>query len=76
VDPSTVETNIVNVRLLEAKAESVAQNGRRFGVLVNATGPDQLRVVTHLDVPLDRAEEAASRLASAIESVASDEARR
>jgi threonine aldolase len=80
VDVPSVETNIVNLRLLEPKADAVAQNGRRFGVLVNATGPDQLRVVTHLDAPLERAGAAASRLVAAIEAALelgrTDEARR
>jgi threonine aldolase len=76
VDASAVETNIVNVRLLEPKADAVVQNGRRCGVLVNATGPDQIRLVTHLDVPLERAEAAAARLTQAIESGSPDEARR
>jgi threonine aldolase len=69
VDVAAVETNIVNVRLLEAKADAVVAEARRRGVLVNATGPDRLRVVTHLDVPRDRAEEAADRLFRAIEGV-------
>ncbi len=69
VDVASVETNIVNVRLLEAKADAVVAEARRRGVLVNATGPAQLRVVTHLDAPIERAAEAAERLSLAIESV-------
>jgi len=69
VDVASVETNIVNVRLVEAKADAVVAEARRRGVLVNATGPGQLRVVTHLDAPPERAHEAAERLALAIETV-------
>jgi len=77
IDLSTVETNIVNVRLREAKADAVVAEARRRGVLVNATGPDRLRAVTHLDAPPERAAWAAERLAEAIEAVLSGpEARR
>jgi threonine aldolase len=69
VDVASVETNIVNVRLVDGKADAVVAEARRRGVLVNATGPAQLRVVTHLDAPPDRAAEAAERLAQAIETV-------
>jgi threonine aldolase len=77
VDIASVETNIVNVRLVEPKSDAVVAEARRRGVLVNATGPDRLRAVTHLDAPMDRAAEGAERLASAIEAVlAGHEARR
>jgi threonine aldolase len=69
VELASVETNIVNVRLLEAKADAVVAEARRRAVLVNATAPDRLRAVTHLDASMDRAAEAAERLAQAIEAV-------
>jgi threonine aldolase len=69
VDVAGVETNIVNVRLLEARADAVVAEARRRGVLVNATAPAQLRAVTHLDAPPDRAREGAERLARALEAV-------
>ncbi|HVW27896.1 MAG TPA: GntG family PLP-dependent aldolase [Polyangiaceae bacterium] len=69
VDVGAVETNIVNVRLLEAKADAVVTEARRRGVLVNATAPDRLRAVTHLDAPKERAADGAERLAQAIEAV-------
>jgi threonine aldolase len=75
VDVAGVETNIVNVRLAEAKADAVVSDARRRGLLVNATGPDQLRAVTHLDAPPERAGEAGERLSRAIEAVLGDEGR-
>jgi threonine aldolase len=76
VDLAAVETNIVNVRLLDAKADAVVADARRRGLLVNATGPNQLRAVTHLDAPPERAGDAGERLCRAIEAVfAGDEVR-
>jgi threonine aldolase len=67
VDVPSVETNIVNVGLSSADAERVVAEARRAGVLVNATGPRKLRIVTHLDAPLDRARAGAERLARVVE---------
>ena len=58
VDLSGVETNIVNIDTV-ASAEAVAKAAREQGVLVNATGPNRLRAVTHLDVAKSSIEEAA-----------------
>jgi threonine aldolase len=49
VDVGAVETNIVNVDV-DGSAAEVAREARALGVLVNATGPRRLRLVTHLDV--------------------------
>jgi threonine aldolase len=70
VNPDAVETNIVNVALSFAGAEAVVEEGRRAAVLVSATGPRSLRVVTHLDAPLERAVAGARRLARAIDACA------
>jgi threonine aldolase len=70
VDLEAVETNIVNVELEFDGANDVAEEARRSGVLVNATGPRALRVVTHLDAPFERANVGAARLARAIETCA------
>jgi threonine aldolase len=67
VDLSSVETNIVSIRLTRAAPETVVRFAREAGVLLNATGPDSLRAVTHLDVSLDEAADAARRLLTAIE---------
>jgi threonine aldolase len=67
VDVPGVETNIVNVGLSSADAERVVAGARAAGVLINATGPRKLRVVTHLDAPRDRAVAGAERLARVIE---------
>jgi threonine aldolase len=77
MDFASVETNIVNLSIPHDKAETVAAEARRRGVLVNATGPRTLRAVTHLDAPLERARTGAERLAAAIGAVISAiEARR
>lgn len=73
VDVASVETNIVNVELSFDGAAAVAEAARREGVLVSATGPRGLRVVTHLDAPYDRAASGARRLARAIETLAARE---
>ncbi len=48
VDPKAVETNMVLVQVTDAGA--VAARAAEQGVLVGATGPTTLRIVTHLDV--------------------------
>jgi threonine aldolase len=70
VDVDTVETNMVNVELSSSDENHVVEEARRRGVLVNATGPRALRLVTHLDVPLERAKVGARRLVQAIEACA------
>jgi threonine aldolase len=57
-----LETNIVRVELPRPVAASIVDEARRRGVLLNATGPASLRLVTHLDCPLSAVETAASRL--------------
>jgi threonine aldolase len=69
VDLASVETNIVNVRLASPKADAIAIDARRRGVLVHATSATTIRVVTHLDAPLERALVGAERLANAIAAV-------
>ncbi len=44
-----IETNIVNVDVT-CPAERVVDGARELGVLVSATGPHRIRLVTHLDV--------------------------
>ncbi len=67
VDTRSVETNIVNVGLAKRNAHAVVADAATRGVLVNATGPGTLRLVTHLDAPPARARLGAERLARAIE---------
>jgi threonine aldolase len=52
VDLDTVETNIVLIRLVEAKlsAREMVQKLKERNVLMLDTGPDRLRAVFHLDV--------------------------
>jgi threonine aldolase len=60
-----VETNIVNVDLPGVPAERLVERARARGVLVSASGPERVRIVTHLDLPGARLGEAASILAAA-----------
>jgi threonine aldolase len=60
VDPSTVETNIVVVDREDAAA--FVAGAREGGVLVSPVGPRAVRLVTHLDVTRQDAENAAKVL--------------
>jgi threonine aldolase len=60
------ETNIVSIALPGLSAASVVEAARARGVLVNATGVDTLRAVTHLDVSFEDVQRAAQRLCDAI----------
>jgi threonine aldolase len=70
VDPSTVETNIVNIDL-DVPAEAVAREARSLGLAINASAPRRLRAVTHLDVSRQDASAAAAILLAAVERAAS-----
>ncbi len=58
LDPATVETNIVIFRVTAMPAAQWVDRLRAAGVLVLATGPDEIRAVTHLDVSASGIEEA------------------
>lgn len=65
VEPSTVDTNIVVVPVANApKVEAAAADA---GVLVNAVGPEKVRLVTHLDVDEQRARQAGEVLAQLVQ---------
>ena len=64
---ASAETNIVNIDVDRPAVEVVA-HAKTLGVLLNASGPKQLRAVTHLDVSRDDVVRAAELLARAIES--------
>jgi threonine aldolase len=68
VDLASVETNIVNVDC-EAPGDAVAAKAKELGLLVNASGPKRIRVVTHLDVVTDQVLRGAEILAQAIAKV-------
>jgi threonine aldolase len=53
IDPARIQTNIAMVDLERGTAAAVVQQARAAGVLLGASGPQRIRVVTHLDV--DRA---------------------
>jgi len=58
VDPATVDTNIVVVP--RSDAADFVSAAREEGVLVAAVGPTAVRLVTHLDVSREDAEQAAA----------------
>ena len=72
VDLARVETNIVNVDLVAPlTGEAVATAARGLGLLVNASGPRRIRVVTHLDATRADVEKAAELLGQAVAKVKS-----
>lgn len=50
VDPASVETNMVLIRVTAGRAPAIAAQLKDHGVWVLPTGPDTLRAVTNLDV--------------------------
>jgi threonine aldolase len=64
VDRDTVETNIVNIDT-HGPAEAISKAARALGVLINASGPNRLRAVTHLDVSRAEVEQASDIIARA-----------
>jgi threonine aldolase len=67
VDLATVETNIVNVDL-DCDAEPVMRRAASLGLLLGASGPRRIRLVTHLDVDAARVATAAELLLQALAS--------
>jgi len=62
VDPREVPTNIVYFRAPGKDAEAVVRALEAKGILGGATGPDQVRLVTHLDVSREDTREIAGIL--------------
>lgn len=67
VNPTEVETNIVNIGLERSIARRVAAQAAALGVRVNAVDARALRAVTHLDVSMDEVSRAGEVLARVIE---------
>ena len=65
VETGTVETNMVNVGL-PVPAAAVIERARQRGVLISATGPRRLRLVTHLDVTGPRFDEVIAAMVEAV----------
>jgi threonine aldolase len=61
VDPATVPTNIVVVDV--PSAQDVVAAAAEQGVRIGAVGPQRVRLLTHLDVSREQAEQAATVLA-------------
>ena len=64
VDPKDVASNMVYFRTPGQEAENVVQALEKQGIRSGATGPDQIRFVTHLDVSREDTKEIARILAS------------
>jgi len=71
VDLETVQTNLVHVDV-DLPAAAIANRARSFGLLVGASGPRRLRIVTHLDVSAAQVESATELLIKAMAAVAAE----
>jgi threonine aldolase len=72
-----VETNIVNVDVPRSLvADDVSRLAREAGLLVNASGPHRLRVVTHLDVTLADVDKAAAILSHVVTRLSAEKGHR
>lgn len=61
-----VETNIINLDTPGVSAEVVVEAARARGVLIGASGPHRVRIVTHLDLARDDVAWTAQALAAAL----------
>ena len=66
-----VETNIVNVDVPGVPAALVVAAAARRGVRIGASGPERVRLVTHLDVPTAAIGPAAAAICEALREAAS-----
>ncbi len=66
IDPSAVQTNIVNFDIPGSMAEDVVKGLAQRGVAVLATGPHKIRAVTHLMVNRDNIDRALAEIAQAV----------
>jgi threonine aldolase len=70
IDPETVETNMLYVDVSTlGKSTDVVRALRAEGVLVSDRPPDQIRIVTHLQIERDTAEQALARMVRAAEAI-------
>jgi threonine aldolase len=69
IDPEQVKTNIVifGVKALDGSAARLVRSLRERGVLMGATGADQIRAVTHYGIEAADVEEALSVMANVLE---------
>ena len=68
VDPKHVQSNIVGLNLVESHltAADLAVAAKKSGVLIGALGPRYARLVTHLDVTIEQAREAAEIISTIV----------
>jgi threonine aldolase len=66
IDPVTVETNIVIFRVSAMSAADLVSRLAERGVHVLATGPDEIRAVTHLHINADDIDNALAALATVL----------
>jgi threonine aldolase len=77
VDPATVATNIVNVRVAGLGGSAlVARSLAEAGVRVSQRPPNVIRLVTHRHITADLAREASSRIVGVLSILASEDDRR
>ncbi|MBK8258546.1 MAG: low-specificity L-threonine aldolase [Polyangiaceae bacterium] len=67
-----VETNIVNVDVPSVPAEALVNAAKARGVLIGASGPHRVRIVTHLDLAKDDVPWTAQALAAAVRDALAD----
>jgi threonine aldolase len=69
LDAASIQTNIVVFGLAAdaPPAGDLVARARERGVLINALNPSTIRLVTHLDAPLEACERAATLLLEILE---------
>lgn len=67
-----VETNIINLDTPSVPADAVVAAARQRGVLIGASGPHRVRIVTHLDLARDDLAWTAQALAAAVRDALSE----
>ncbi|MEM9946674.1 MAG: GntG family PLP-dependent aldolase [Cyanobacteria bacterium P01_D01_bin.36] len=66
IDPTAVETNIVNFEVIEQSADEVVKELAQSGVAVLATGPQKIRAVTNLMVHRQDIQQAIDAISKAL----------
>ncbi len=69
LDPASVQTNILvfGLKTPGANAKTLVARARERGVLINALDAQTIRIVTHLDAPIEKCEHAATILLQILE---------
>jgi threonine aldolase len=70
LDLARVQTNIVRFQLRRPFADALVRDAREHGLLLQATAPDALRAVTHLDVSAEDVARAADIVRQRLDALA------